>query len=193
MVTYDNECLAEAAGTTVCNADAACQPCTKNLAPVCGANGHTYDNSCIAENFGQVVVSQGMCPPGANYCTYSPDTKCYPDGGWPACCYDNFGGASCPAEAPECEVKRCERGVTASKFCDEDEFCKLDKSSSCPSTENRTFKGTCVAAGEGTACPYNYDPVWWVMPRYHFTCDSISFWLIFISFGWFSCSVVVTE
>lgn len=159
MNTYDNECLAEAAGTTVCNAEAACQPCPKNLAPVCGANGYTYDNSCIAENFGQQVVSEGQCPPGASYCTYSPDKKCYSNG-WPACCMsDVFPGASCPAEQPGCDIKRCERGVTASKFCDEGEFCKLDNSSSCPSTEYRTFKGTCVPAGEGTACPYNWDPV----------------------------------
>ncbi|KAL7504204.1 hypothetical protein ACHAXN_002470 [Cyclotella atomus] len=154
MNTYDNSCLAEAAGTTVCNANAACQPCPKNLAPVCGGNGYTYDNACIAGNYGQEVVSEGMCPPGASYCTFSPDKKCYA-GGWPACCSD---GATCPAEQPECEVERCERGPTATKFCGDDEFCKLDKSSSCPSTLNRTFQGTCVPTGM-IACPFNWAPV----------------------------------
>lgn len=154
--TYDNSCIAEASGTSVCNGKAACKPCPKNMDPVCGANGYTYDNECIAENYGQEVVSQGTCLPGASYCTWSPDDTCYP-GGWPACCLDN--PATCPAGQPACEVKRCERGASASVFCDDDEFCKLDNSSSCPSTLNRTFKGTCVPAGEGIACPYNWAPV----------------------------------
>ncbi|KAL7480270.1 hypothetical protein ACHAW6_005961 [Cyclotella cf. meneghiniana] len=158
-VTYDSPCNAEAAGVAVCNDQAACKPCPKNFAPVCGCNGYTYDNSCVAENFGAEICSEGQCPMGASYCTYSPDTKCYPDGGWPACCSDNLGGASCPSKQPDCDVRRCERGVSASNFCDDDQFCKLDNSSSCPSTEHRTFAGTCVAAGPATPCPLNWSPV----------------------------------
>ena len=104
MNTYDNDCLAEAAGTTVCNADAECQPCDNIMFPVCGANGHTFDNPCTAENFGQDVVSGGPCPAGASYCTWSPDYDCY-NSGWPACCDDDLGGASCPTQQPECEIK----------------------------------------------------------------------------------------
>lgn len=104
MNTYDNSCLAEAAGTTVCNADAACQPCPKNMAPVCGENGYTFDNECIASNFGQNVVSDGMCPPGASYCTFSPDNECYPStNGHPACCSGDYAVAKCPVDQPACQ------------------------------------------------------------------------------------------
>ena len=34
MNTYDNECLAEAAGVEVCNDKLGCQPCPKNIAHV---------------------------------------------------------------------------------------------------------------------------------------------------------------
>lgn len=105
METYDNACLAEAAGTTVCNAEAECERCTKEFVPVCGANGYTYNNECIAKNYGQEVASEGQCPPGASYCTYSPDDSCYPETGWPACCSDELGGASCPTEQPPCVGK----------------------------------------------------------------------------------------
>lgn len=53
----------------------------------------------------------------------------------------------------------CERGPGSTMFCSENEFCKLDKSSSCPSTEHRRFVGTCVPAGM-IACATIWDPVW---------------------------------
>ena len=53
----------------------------------------------------------------------------------------------------------CERGPGSTMFCNEGEFCKLDKSSTCPSTEFRRFTGTCVASGT-IACPAIFKPVW---------------------------------
>ena len=52
----------------------------------------------------------------------------------------------------------CERGPGSTMFCYEGEFCKLDKSSTCPSTEYRRFTGTCVASGT-IACAAIWDPV----------------------------------
>ena len=54
----------------------------------------------------------------------------------------------------------CERGPGATMLCNENEFCKLDKSSTCPSTEYRRFTGTCVPAGL-IPCPAIWDPVWY--------------------------------
>jgi hypothetical protein len=41
----------------------------------------------------------------------------------------------------------CERGLDANKPCAAGEFCQLNKyhASTCPSTENRLFVGTCIA------------------------------------------------
>lgn len=110
MVTYDNECLAEAAGATVCNANDECKPCNKMYAPVCGRDGVTYDNKCMAENAGQLITFDAACPEdaavmpalGSSYCTWSPDLTCYPESGWPACCGDEE--VECPDERPACDA-----------------------------------------------------------------------------------------
>ena len=38
------------------------RPCTRDLRPVCGCNGHTYGNRCVAYSAGTSVKSQGPCP-----------------------------------------------------------------------------------------------------------------------------------
>ena len=40
--------------------------------------------------------------PGADYCTYSPDTDCYVNNGKPECCLDD--STDCPEEQPPCDV-----------------------------------------------------------------------------------------
>jgi hypothetical protein len=55
--------------------------------------------------------------------------------------------------------KVCQRGPGSTKHCSSDEFCKLNKASTCPSTKNRRFKGTCVLVVD-VGCAAVYDPVW---------------------------------
>lgn len=61
-VTYDNDCLAEGAGTSVCS-QGACMatPCPAIYAPVCGCDSVTYDSECNANAAGTTVCSQGAC------------------------------------------------------------------------------------------------------------------------------------
>ena len=40
--------------------------------------------------------------PGADYCTYSPDTGCYMNNGKPECCLKN--DSDCPDQTPPCDV-----------------------------------------------------------------------------------------
>jgi hypothetical protein len=76
--TYDNSCLAEAAGVIKwtdgkckeSTTDVGCleeskinanKGCPKNIAPVCGCNGKTYTNSCLAEKEGVTKWIDGTC------------------------------------------------------------------------------------------------------------------------------------
>src|SRR5262252_6623257 len=58
--TYDNVCLAECAGQTVCRSACACD---KEFEPVTCADGHVYNNACLAQCAGQVVCRDTCsCP-----------------------------------------------------------------------------------------------------------------------------------
>ncbi|WP_460971768.1 Kazal-type serine protease inhibitor family protein [Spirosoma migulaei] len=71
-VTYQNACLAQAAGIRVeysgnCKEDCVENPllpltnCSFNSAPVCGCNNVTYLNACFAQAVGIRVVYSGSC------------------------------------------------------------------------------------------------------------------------------------
>ncbi|KAK1738247.1 Kazal-like domain-containing protein [Skeletonema marinoi] len=68
-MTYDNTCLAEAAGTTIASKGVCPEvptmptatACPMNIDTVCGADGNSYDNECLAQAAGTTVVSKGEC------------------------------------------------------------------------------------------------------------------------------------
>eukprot|EP00984_Skeletonema_dohrnii_P021104 scaffold10448_cov150-Skeletonema_dohrnii-CCMP3373.AAC.2 len=65
--TYSNDCLAQAAGTTVvsngeCTSEALPVPCPENIALVCGADGVTYDNECLAALQEQLLFLKKRAP-----------------------------------------------------------------------------------------------------------------------------------
>ena len=81
-----------------------------------GCDGNYYPNPCGAWSMGVSVSSMGECDEdvgvesvettstsapllGSSYCTYSPNTTCYPSSGWPTCCGVD-SGASCPEDRP---------------------------------------------------------------------------------------------
>ena len=114
-VTYDNDCVAGAAGASDC-AEGACETaeslpeavaCPLIFAPVC-CDLVTYDNDCEAEAAGASDCTEGPCPPlGGVPCPLNIKPVCGCDG----VTYDN----DCLAEAAgttvcsdgECEVTPC--------------------------------------------------------------------------------------
>jgi len=83
------------------------EACITLVSPVCGCDQVTYSNECEAHAKGVSVSRDGPCviepivPPGASYCTYSPDATCYRSG-HPACCAEP---GTCPEARPPCEIE----------------------------------------------------------------------------------------
>jgi hypothetical protein len=67
----------------------------------------------------------------------------------------------------------CERGLGATKFCGEDEFCALDRFRACQLVNRRLLTGKCRLAGPYTTCYAKWDSVW---------LDSIDILLVTIHF-----------
>ena len=122
-----------------------------------GCDGKNYSNACGAWSMGVSVSSMGECGEdggvefvetsstsvpllGSSYCTYSPNTTCYPSG-WPSCCGVD-SGASCPEEQPPCDYCEVGPAANASLGCGTPgQFCQLE-------WEFATTKRTFIPASE---------------------------------------------
>ena len=67
--------------------------------------------------------------PGADYCTYSPDTDCYVNNGKPECCLDD--SADCPEEQPPCNVVNSPSPTAASVPLPGADYCTYSPDTGC--------------------------------------------------------------
>lgn len=87
-VTYDNACMAEAAGITLYTpgtCESACVDpyemnpdavCPLNYDPVCGCNGVTYPNACRADAAGVTNYTSGPCSGSSAWCAEAIPIQC---------------------------------------------------------------------------------------------------------------------
>jgi hypothetical protein len=145
--SYDNECVAVAAGTTVVSDGECPKACTMEYVPVCGVDSVTYGNACMAEAQGVQVVSEGICNETV-VCPMNYDPLCGADG----VTYSNLCEAAQAAISSEGECPPV--------------ICTTDYTPQCGKDGN-VYSNKCEAdaagveiayEGECTVCTMEYDP-----------------------------------
>ncbi|OEU13166.1 hypothetical protein FRACYDRAFT_219211, partial [Fragilariopsis cylindrus CCMP1102] len=139
--------------------------CTNSPDTDCYVNGRPeccLDDSseCPEEQPPCNVVSSTPSPtsvpvplPGADYCTYSPDTDCYVNNGKPECCLDD--STDCPEEQPPCDVVNSPSPTAAPVPLPGADYCTYSPDTDCYINNG---KPECCLDDDSTDCPEEQPP-----------------------------------
>jgi hypothetical protein len=92
---------------------------------------------------------------GSSYCTYSPNTTCYPSG-LPSCCGVD-SGVSCPEEQPPCDYCEVGPAADATLGCGTPgQFCQLEMGVC--NNKAGIHPGVCIETPD--MCTMDMNPAW---------------------------------
>ncbi len=148
--TFDNLCLAEAAGaTSITEGECEESPaiCTEEFAPVCGLNEQnvreTYPNLCEAERAGAMDITEGECEPLSSGCTTEFAPVC-----------GSIGEGEIPQTFPNlCQAERAGALEITEGECEElPVVCTMEFVPVCGLNDEgvrETYSNLCMAEGDG--------------------------------------------